>query len=148
MYSNSGAHFTAQALLSSLCTPTAQHCVPTRTESDVGRIVLTQQTLLPRHSTGLDCSESGFSYQCMFSACGSTSLQWLKQHENVHVYLKCATWTVALQWLIQHVLCIPEGNSLDGLLTCSRPNRGRGVWWWLAVHNKRFTGGQLLCSCS
>ena len=47
MYSNSGAHFTAQALLSSLSTPTAQHRVPTRTESDVGRIVLTQQTQLP-----------------------------------------------------------------------------------------------------
>ena len=103
-----------KALLSSLRTPTAQHRVPTRAESDVGRIVLTQQTRLPRHSTGLDCSESGFSYQCMFSACGSTSLQWLKQHEDVHVYLKCATWTVASQWLMCYV---PEGNSLDGLLT-------------------------------
>ena len=60
---SSVAHFTVQALLSSLSTPTAQHCVPTRTESYAGRIVLTQQTRLPRHSTGLDCSESGFTYQ-------------------------------------------------------------------------------------
>ena len=67
----------------------------------------------------------------MFSACGSTSLQWLKQHENVHVYLKCAIWTVASQWLMQHVLCIPEGNSLEGLLTVGPTEGGESGGGWL-----------------
>ena len=123
-----------QALLSSLRTPTTQHRVPTRTESDAGRMVLTQQTQFPRHSTGLDCSESGFSYQCMFSACGSTSLQWLKQHEYVTCvpevcYMDCG-FTMA------HATCaiyVPEGNSLDGLLTVGPTEGGESGGGWLST---------------
>ena len=70
-------HPTLEAPLGSLSTQPAQDHVTTGTEPDTGRLLLTQQTWLPRLSTRLDCSGSELPLNCEHS-------QVMRLHETDH----------------------------------------------------------------
>ena len=117
--------------------------MPTRTESDAGRIVLTQQARLPRHSTGLDCSESGFSYQTLLHVYGTFPYGlWLYisileqchiQHVLYYVYVNFPHDCGSMTHATCVCTCVPEGSSLEGLLTVGPIDGRESGGGWLST---------------